>query len=141
MCWYQETFEYGGHGLFPKGDISEKDSTELRRGQILEGLRIRAFGSLPPLSQTLKYLTTSTGVYRYRLEGIAMTTRAITRTEERLTHAFSFLHSFDCHLGRFVYGDCPITIGNPIFRQDFETFLFPSTWDPEHAHRLRGDFS
>jgi hypothetical protein len=37
------------HGLFPKDDISEKDSTEFRRDLTFEGLRPRTYGRMHSL--------------------------------------------------------------------------------------------
>ena len=37
------------HGLFPKDDISEKDSTEFRRDLTFEGLRPKTYGRMHSL--------------------------------------------------------------------------------------------
>jgi hypothetical protein len=37
------------HGLFPKDDISEKDSTEFRRDLTFEGLRQKTYGRMHSL--------------------------------------------------------------------------------------------
>ncbi len=74
------------HGLFPQDDISKRNSTEPCSDLSFEGEcpRVRP-GGYPPepaaecmarleesSSQTLKVQITTTGPYRYRLEGIVL---------------------------------------------------------------------
>jgi len=65
------------HGLFPKDDISEKDTTEFRRDLNFEGLRPKTDGRMHSLPEKRFLLNpqskiTDTGPYRYRLEGIGL---------------------------------------------------------------------
>ena len=64
-----------GYGLFPKDDISQKNSTE---SPVICPLRVYAYELFAEwlarlketASKTLKGQITTTGPYRYRLEGI-----------------------------------------------------------------------
>ena len=73
------------HGLFPQDDISERNSTGSRsdlsfegespgvhpRGYVSETMAECIARSEEMACQTLKAQITATGLYRYRLEGIA----------------------------------------------------------------------